>query len=91
MDADGLLGFGHDERNYESGIAILKHLGIERIQLLTNNPEKVRAVESAGIRVLDRKPLHGRLNRHNQRYVHAKAHRAGHWLMDMINESIAGD
>lgn len=91
MDADGLLGFGHDERNYEAGIEILKQLGIDRVQLLTNNPEKVRAVEEAGIRVLDRKPLHGRLNRHNQRYVHAKVHRAGHWLMDMINESIAGD
>lgn len=91
MDADGLLGFGHDERRYDAGIAILKHLGVERVQLLTNNPEKVRALEEAGILVLERKPLHGRLNRHNVRYVHAKAHRAGHWLMDMIDESIAGD
>lgn len=91
VDADGALGFGHDERRYDAGIAILKHLGIERVQLLTNNPDKVRAVEDAGIRVVDRKPLHGRLNRHNHAYVHAKVHRAGHWLMDMISQSIAGD
>ena len=63
-------------------------VGVERVQLLTNNPEKVRAIEEAGICVVDRKPLHGRLNRHNQRYVHAKVHRAGHWLLDMIDESL---
>jgi GTP cyclohydrolase II len=91
VDADGALGFGHDERSYEAGIEILKHLGIERVQLLTNNPDKVRAVEAAGIRVVDRLPLHGRLTRHNLPYVHAKVHRSGHWLMDMISQSIAGD
>jgi GTP cyclohydrolase II len=91
VDADGALGFGHDERDYDAGIAILKHLGIERVQLLTNNPDKVRALEDAGVRVIDRLPLHGRLTRHNLPYVHAKVHRSGHWLMDMISQSIAGD
>jgi GTP cyclohydrolase II len=91
VDADGALGFGHDERDYDAGIAILKHLGIERVQLLTNNPDKVQALEDAGIRVIDRMPLHGRLTRHNLPYVHAKVHRSGHWLMDMISQSIAGD
>jgi GTP cyclohydrolase II len=91
LDADGALGFGHDERDYDAGIGILKHLGIERVELLTNNPDKVRAVEDSGIRVVHRKPLHGRLTRHNLPYVHAKVHRSGHWLMDMISKSIAGD
>jgi GTP cyclohydrolase II len=91
LDADGALGFGHDEREYDAGISILKHLGIERVELLTNNPDKVQAVEDAGIRVVHRKPLHGRLTRHNLPYVHAKVHRSGHWLMDMISKSIAGD
>ena len=91
IDADGTLGFGADERRYDAAVAILEHLGIERIQLLTNNPEKVRAIEDAGILVVDRKALHGRLNRHNLPYVHAKVHRAGHWLMDMISETIPGD
>jgi GTP cyclohydrolase II len=91
VDADGALGFGHDERSYDAGIAILQHLGVERVELLTNNPDKVRAVEDGGIRVVNRKPLHGRLTRHNLPYVHAKVHRSGHWLMDMISQSIAGD
>jgi len=91
VDADGTLGFGADERRYDSAVAILKHLGVQRVQLLTNNPDKLHAVKDAGIEVVSRKPLHGRLNPHNARYVHAKVHRSGHWLMDMINQGIAGD
>jgi GTP cyclohydrolase II len=91
VDSDGVLGFGADERRYDAAVAILKHLGVTRVQLLTNNPDKLQAVEDAGIRVVSRKPIHGRLNAHNFRYVHAKVHRSGHWLMDMINQGIAGD
>ena len=91
VDADGTLGFGADERRYDAAVAILKHLDVQRVQLLTNNPDKLHAVKDAGIEVVSRKPLHGRLNPHNLRYVHAKVHRSGHWLMDMINQGIAGD
>ena len=86
MDADHTLGFGADERRYDAAVAILAHLGIERVRLLTNNPEKVRAIEEAGILVVDRTPLHGQLNPHNRRYVEAKVARAGHWLHAMIAE-----
>ena len=55
IDADGTLGFGADERRYDAAVEILRHLGIERIQLLTNNPEKVRALREGGIRG-DRSP-----------------------------------
>ncbi len=82
-EADGVLGFGADERRYDTAVAILRHLGVRRIQLLTNNPEKMRAVQEGGIEVLDRQPLYGRLNRHNVRYVETKV-RAGHWLDDML-------
>ncbi len=91
VDADGTLGFGADERSYDVAIEILHHLGIGRIQLFTNNPEKVRALEEGGIRVLDRQPLHGRLTRHNLPYVRAKAQRAGHWLQDMLAGRIPGE
>jgi GTP cyclohydrolase II len=84
VDADGTLGFGADERRYDAGIEILRHLGIERVQLLTNNPEKVRALREGGIHVIDRQPLFGTLNHHNLRYVTAKVHRAGHWLGEML-------
>ena len=82
-EADGILGFGADERRYDTAVAILGHLGVRRVQLLTNNPEKMRALQEGGIEVLDRQPLYGSLNRHNARYVAAKM-RAGHWLEDML-------
>ena len=85
VDADCTLGFGADERRYDAAVEILRHLRVERIQLLTNNPEKVRALQAAGIDVVDRLPLYGTLNRHNLPYVKAKVNRAGHWLSDMLS------
>jgi len=90
VDADGTLGFGADERRYDAGIEILRHLGIQRIQLLTNNPEKVRALRDGGIEVRDRQPLFGTLNRHNRPYVMAKVQRAGHWLDEMLSGAHRG-
>jgi GTP cyclohydrolase II len=85
VDADRVLGFGADERCYSAAVGVLRHLGIDRVKLLTNNPEKVHALESGGISVVVREPLHGTLNDHNLRYVRAKVHRAGHWLGDMLH------
>ncbi len=85
VDADCVLGFGADERSYDAAVGILRHLGVEQVRLLTNNPEKLRALEDGGIRVVDRTPLHGTLNRHNLPYVRAKVQRAGHWLGDMLH------
>ena len=87
VDADCMLGFGADERSYEAAAGMLRHLQVERIRLFTNNPEKVQAMQDAGIRVVAREPLFGTLNRHNRRYFRAKAERAGHWLGEML----AGD
>lgn len=91
VDADGALGFGADERRYDSAVEILRRLGLERIRLLTNNPEKVKAVEEGGIQVVVRQPLHGTLNRHNLPYVRAKVRRAGHWLEDMLANALPPD
>lgn len=84
VDADRMLGFGPDEREYQVAVEMLRALGIRRIELFTNNPEKVRALRGAGIEVVNRQPLYGALNRHNRSYVRAKVHRAGHWLEDML-------
>ena len=84
IDADCTLGFGADERRYDAAVQILRKLGIERVQLVTNNPDKMRALEEGGIHVAARLPLHGRINRHNLTYVRAKVHRAGHWLGEML-------
>jgi GTP cyclohydrolase II len=91
IDADGVLGFGADERSYEAALGILQHLGIERVELLTNNPMKVRALAEAGIEVAARTPIYGRINRHNLRYVQAKVDRGGHWLRDMILQRAPAD
>ena len=91
IDADGVLGFGADERRYDAAVAILRHLEIARVELLTNNPHKVRAVEEGGIEVAERTPIYGGINRHNLRYVQAKVDRSGHWLMDMISQRASGD
>ena len=85
VDADCVLGFGADERCYPAAVGMLQDLGVQRVRLLTNNPEKMRALEDAGIQVTEREPLHGTLNRHNLPYVRAKVQRAGHWLGDMLH------
>ena len=90
VDADCTLGFGADERRYDAAVEMLRLLQIERVQLLTNNPEKVRALQAGGINVVDRQPLYGTLNRHNLPYVRAKVDRAGHWLTDMLASAIPG-
>ena len=87
VDADCVLGFGADERTYEAAVGMLHHLRVPRVRLFTNNPEKMRALQNAGIEVVDREPLYGTLNPHNAKYVRAKVERAGHWLEDML----AGD
>ena len=84
IEADCTLGFGPDERTYEAAISMLGEFGIQRVELLTNNPDKVAALEASGIEVLRREPLHGTVNRHNLPYVRAKVHRAGHWLEEML-------
>lgn len=84
IDADETLGFGADERNYGAAVEILRTLGVRRVVLLTNNPEKVDALRAAGVDVADRLPLFGTLNPHNRPYVAAKVDRAGHWLHDML-------
>ncbi len=85
VDADAVLGFGDDERRYRAAVEMLRHLRVERVLLLTNNPGKLDALRDGGIEVVERKPLFGTLNRHNLPYVKAKVDRAGHWLTDMLS------
>jgi GTP cyclohydrolase II len=80
IDADAVLGFGADERRYELAAAILQTLGLRRIRLMTNNPEKVGALRRAGIEVVDRRPLTGLVTAENRGYLSTKARRGGHML-----------
>jgi GTP cyclohydrolase II len=78
VDANQHLGFEPDERTYGAAAAMLRHLGIEQVRLLTNNPAKVEALISEGIRVVERIPHTTAPNRHNLGYLTTKASRSGH-------------
>jgi GTP cyclohydrolase II len=78
VDADQHLGFLADERTYDVAAALLHELGIRRIRLLTNNPQKINSLRDHGIEVVGRMPLVTTSNTHNERYLRAKHERAGH-------------
>jgi GTP cyclohydrolase II len=85
LDADQHLGFLADERSYDVAAALLHELGIRRIRLLTNNPQKINSLRDHGIEVVGRLPLVTTRNMHNERYLRAKQERAGH--LDLAEES----
>jgi GTP cyclohydrolase II len=80
LDANEQLGFDADERVYLPAAEMLRQLGFGTIRLLTNNPDKVAALERYGIRVAERVPHIVPSNGHNERYLRTKATRSGHFL-----------
>ncbi|MFG6666282.1 GTP cyclohydrolase II RibA [Halomonas sp. HNIBRBA4712] len=85
VDADQVLGFGDDERQYAVAVDMLRSLAINQVQLLTNNPLKISALEEGGIEVASRHALYGSVTDQNHRYLSAKANRAGHLLDDVLD------
>jgi GTP cyclohydrolase II len=80
VDANEQLGFDADERVYLPAAEMLRQLGFATVRLLTNNPDKVAALERYGIRVAERVPHIIPANGHNERYLRTKATRSGHLL-----------
>ncbi len=80
LDANEQLGFDADERVYLPAAEMLRQLGFGIVRLLTNNPDKVIALERYGIRVAERVPHIFPSNGHNARYLLTKATRSGHFL-----------
>ena len=80
LDANEQLGFDADERVYLPAAEMLRQLGFGTVRLLTNNPEKVAALERYGICVAERVPHVFPSNGHNERYLRTKATRSGHSL-----------
>ena len=87
VDANTVLGFEDDERDYGLAVRMLQMLGCTRVRLLTNNPAKLDALSRAGIDVSGRVPLQGPINADNRRYLAAKATRAGHKLDHILRSS----
>jgi 3,4-dihydroxy 2-butanone 4-phosphate synthase/GTP cyclohydrolase II len=72
------LGFAADERDYGTAAQILKLLGITKIRLMTNNPNKVTGISRYGIEVVSREPIEIKPNPHNIAYLRAKRDKLGH-------------
>lgn len=80
VDANLMLGHGADERRYWLAAAILNDLGVQSVKLLTNNPEKIRALTAEGVPVVARVPIEAGLNSENESYLLTKATRMDHLL-----------
>jgi GTP cyclohydrolase II len=78
LDANEELGFDADERVYRPAAEMLRQLGFSSVRILTNNPEKLRGLESWGVKVSERVPHKFPSNGHNAFYLKTKKERAGH-------------
>ena len=80
VEANEKLGFAADARDYDFSEQILKKLGARKIRLLSNNPEKVRQLESSGIQVVERVPCQPRVSKISRGYLKTKKRKMGHLL-----------
>lgn len=85
VDANIHLGYKPDERDYGIAANILKNLQVRSIKLLTNNPEKIRELTKAGIKIIERLPLIIEPSEFNKMYLETKARRSGHLLGDLAS------
>jgi GTP cyclohydrolase II len=83
IEANERLGFASDLRNYALPGAILRHLGIQSVRLLSNNPDKVRALEEAGVTVAERVPCIAIEHESRRGYLETKREKMGH-LFDRV-------
>ncbi len=81
VDANVHLGLPVDSRNYAVAYQILKHMGINAVRLLSNNPHKVEAMTQYGINITERIPLLVTVTPENQTYLKTKQEKLGHYLL----------
>jgi 3,4-dihydroxy 2-butanone 4-phosphate synthase/GTP cyclohydrolase II len=90
QDSDGLdtveanehLGFPADLRDYGVGAQILADLGVQKMRLMTNNPQKVKGLDGHGLEIVERIPLQIEPNPFNRQYLQTKRSKLGHLLLD---------
>lgn len=78
VSANQHLGFVADGRDYAMAVAILRHFGLSKVRLMTNNQQKLAALADAGITVTERVPLWTAENPHNEVYLATKRAKLGH-------------
>ncbi len=79
-DANLALGYAADARDYTAAAQMLAALGVDRLALLSNNPDKATQLANHGLEVVERVPTAVHLTSSNRRYLTAKAHRGSHAL-----------
>lgn len=80
VDANTHLGFKPDERDYGCGAQMLRHLGVHKMRLLTNNPVKRVGLEAYGLEIVENVPIEVTPNPYNEHYLRTKRDRMGHTL-----------
>ena len=80
VEANEMLGFAADMRSYEVAAAILKDLGVSKVNLMTNNPRKIDGLEEYGIEIVNRVPIQMNHNEKNEFYLQTKKEKLGHML-----------
>ena len=84
VEANLSLGFDADLRQYECCVDILKQLGLRRIRLMSNNPDKIAAVQEAGIEVVERVSIEVESHENSLGYMKTKKEKLGH-LLDKVD------
>jgi len=78
VEANEQLGFDNDLRKYDDAITVLKHLRQKPVTLITNNPQKLEALEQSGLHLSGRTPLWGDVSEYNKKYLDTKIEKSGH-------------
>jgi 3,4-dihydroxy 2-butanone 4-phosphate synthase/GTP cyclohydrolase II len=82
VEANLELGFGMDERDYGVGAQILRHLGISKMKLMSNNPRKRAGMLGYGLEVVETIPIEIKPNIHNEKYLTTKRDKMGHTILN---------
>ncbi len=81
VEANLALGFKNDQRDYGVGAQILRHLGVSKIKLMTNNPRKRAGLLGYGLEVVENVPIEIKPNIHNEFYLQTKRDKLGHEIL----------
>jgi GTP cyclohydrolase II len=90
FEANRALGLPEDARSYDAAAAMLAHVGVQSIRLMTNNPDKVSALRALGVDVRQKLAMPVSVNPHNARYLETKRGRAGNGAVSVQDDSSSG-
>lgn len=80
FEANVALGFKYDQRKYDVAVEILEDLGVKQVRLITNNPEKIDAIDNSSIKLVERIKIEIPKNSFNSKYLQAKKDMMGHLI-----------